>query len=648
MKLPVSDKSEANTVDVHLNWVNLCFFGSESYLEKPFQDKYYQNNIRHLRNCHFYAILFYILSCFIDYILFPENLYVFLSIRFFIVIPIFILGYIFTYSLHHKNFWQQVSFFYVLLTGGSFIAFIIMAEPPNSYDYYVGVFFCIMFGYTFIRERFIYASTAGLILLLGYLFISVFIIKMPAYDLYGSNFYLILANILGMLISRHLEISARRDFYLEHKLFEEQNKVLELNTILEQKVKERTHDLELSNEKLKDKIDALYKSESERSTLEAKLRQAYKMEAIGTLAGGIAHDFNNILASIIGYTELSLKKTEKGTKVEKYLQQINIAAKRAKELVAQILTFARRKEETLKPVQVSPIVKEVIKLLRSSIPSNIEIKQNIKSDAFIIGDMTNIYQVIMNLATNATHAMHAGGSLEIITLDIKIDTNSSENINELAPGDYVKIIVSDTGTGIKPDIIESIFEPYFTTKEGGEGTGMGLAMVYGIVKKYNGEITVQSKLGTGSVFTVYLPVTNTNEEAKLYQPEELPTGTESILFVDDELPLADMGNLALTEQGYKVTVCNSSVEAFALFKSTPNKFDLIITDMTMPNITGDKLAIEILKIRPDIPVVLCTGYSKTITEQKAKEIGIKAFAYKPISVTELAKTVRKVLDEAKG
>ena len=386
-------------------------------------------------------------------------------------------------------------------------------------------------------------------------------------------------------------------------------------------------------------------AEKEKEKLQNQLQQAYKMEAIGTLAGGIAHDFNNILSSVIGFTELALDDVEKGTQLEDNLQDVYKAGKRAKDLVKQILTFARQANEELKPIKVKTIAKEALKLIRSTIPTTIEIRQNIESDSLIMGNATSIHQIFMNLCTNAEQAMETdGGILEVSLKDVTIDRNATMPELALKAGNFLKVTISDTGTGMAPDIIGSIFEPYFTTKELGEGTGMGLAMVHGIVKSWDGEITVESKVGKGTVFTVCFPIIQDGLEAKPYPKEALPSGTERILFIDDELSIAKSSSLILQGLGYKVTTRTSGIEALELFRSKPNDFDLVITDMTMPNMRGDMLAVELMKIRPDIPVILCTGYSKTISDDSATAIGIKAFAYKPILKSDLAKIVRKVLD----
>jgi PAS domain S-box-containing protein len=388
------------------------------------------------------------------------------------------------------------------------------------------------------------------------------------------------------------------------------------------------------------------RAEKMRKDLESQLHQALRMESIGTLAGGIAHDFNNILSSIIGYTELSLDDVDRNTELASNLREVYTAGLRAKDLVKQILIFARQANEEIKPVQVDIIVKEALKFLRSSVPTSIEIRQDIESDSLIMADPTQVHQIVMNLCTNAAQAMHEeGGVLSVGLTDVRLDSDFIKSDDDLKPGHYLKLSMSDTGSGMPPDVMKSIFEPYFTTKMPGEGTGMGLATVYGIVKNYGGKIMVESEVEKGSTFTVYLPITNKCTGAAPCQEEELPSGTERILFIDDEAPIAKMGSQILERLGYSVTMRTSGVEALELFRSKPKDFDLVITDMTMPNMTGDKLAMELIAFRADIPVILYTGYSKKISDETALEIGIKAFAYKPIVKADLAKTVRKVLDE---
>jgi PAS domain S-box-containing protein len=389
-----------------------------------------------------------------------------------------------------------------------------------------------------------------------------------------------------------------------------------------------------------------HKAAREKEQLERQLFHTQKLESVGTLAGGIAHDFNNILASIIGFTELALDDVEKGSQLEGSLMEIYTAGKRARDLVKQILAFARQSGEERKPVLVGTIAKEALKLIRSTTPTSIEMEQHITSNALVMANPAQIHQVLMNLCTNAAHALeNEEGCVKVVLEDVSLDGGEPGSLNEMAPGNYIKLSVSDNGVGIAPEIQDSIFEPYFTTKGPGKGTGMGLAMVDGIVASYGGKIMVSSKPGQGSEFNVYLPITERQVDRLPEQMQNLPTGSERILIVDDELAVAKLCSQLLDRLGYSVSFRTSSYEALELVRMRPTEFDLVISDMTMPNMTGDKLAIAMMEIRPDLPVIICTGYSNRISEAMAAKIGIRGFAYKPVVKADLAKLVRRVLDE---
>jgi PAS domain S-box-containing protein len=394
--------------------------------------------------------------------------------------------------------------------------------------------------------------------------------------------------------------------------------------------------------------------EAEKRQLEAQVRQAQKMEAIGTLAGGIAHDFNNILSSIIGYADLAKNDVETGSRLHAKLEQVLQAGRRATGLVRQILDFSRQTEEEHRPLQMALILKEALKLLKTSAPSTIAFTTKIDPDLpKIIADPTQIHQVIMNLCTNAVQAMQEGGGKLAVGLQrVNLQAREAERCPSLSPGPHLQLTVSDTGEGISPAIRESIFDPYFTTKEKGEGTGLGLAVVYSIVQSLGGYISVDSEPGEGSTFTLLFPVDEAEVAAKQgLQGEEsddgsrLPTGSGHILFVDDEPPITDIGKQMLESLGYSVETRTSSVEALELFRADPYRFDAVITDMTMPHLTGDRLAREMLALRPDLPIVLCTGYSKAITSEKAHRIGIRSFVHKPLLRKDLAAVTAAALQE---
>ena len=392
-------------------------------------------------------------------------------------------------------------------------------------------------------------------------------------------------------------------------------------------------------------IDAAKKIEVENTRLQEQLQQSQKMEAIGTLAGGIAHDFNNILSAVIGYTEMAMVEAEEGTAQHQNLMEVFRAGGRAKDLVKQILTFSRQNKKETQPVQIKLIAKEVIKFMRASLPSTIRIQQSIDTDALIMADPTQVYQIILNLCTNAGYAMaENGGLLEVKLADIQVAADMSATHPDLKPGPYIQVTVSDTGHGISKPILKRIFDPYFTTKDKDKGTGMGLSVVHGIVGSYGGSISVTSEPDKGSIFTVYFPSIDWSEESQPQPQVDIETGTEHILLVDDEEALVRIGKKTLESLGYVVTAKTSSLDALELFKTKGGRFDLVITDTTMPNMAGDKLAQEMLRINPKIPIIICSGYSSHIDQQKAFELGIRAFITKPILRNEIARAVRNVLD----
>ncbi len=384
---------------------------------------------------------------------------------------------------------------------------------------------------------------------------------------------------------------------------------------------------------------------SKQKQLKKELIQAHKMEAIGTLAGGIAHDFNNILAAVIGFTDLSLSSVEKGSELEEDLMEIKIAGLRAKSLIQQILNFARQTEEEFLPVQIDLIVKEVIKFLRSTIPSTIEIRDNINSSALVMANPVRIHQLMINLCTNASHAMDEKGVLEISLEEVQLTMDDLESQKNLKPGIYQKLQVSDTGSGIPADIMESIFLPFFTTKGINEGTGMGLATVHTIVKECEGDISVVSELGKGAVFTILLPITKSQKSFKdIYESQSSSSGTESILFVDDEEAICKLAERILAIYGYQVTSITDSEKALQRYREKPSDFDLVITDMTMPKLSGEEITQQVLGITPDTPVIISTGYNKRLTPSKAISLGAKALIHKPFEKEKMLSLVREVLN----
>jgi len=387
-------------------------------------------------------------------------------------------------------------------------------------------------------------------------------------------------------------------------------------------------------------------SEEERRTLEAELFQSQKMESIGTLAGGIAHDFNNILTAIMGYTEVAISDLNENRMPKEFLEQIFGAGNRAKDLVRQILDFSRQTEREMKPVRIQSVIKEALKLLRASLPSSIDIRQEIEdASGMVLADATQIHQVIMNLCTNAQHAMmiKGGGVLRIQLRHIELTDNNIGSL-EIKPGHYMLLSVTDTGCGMNRATMDRIFDPYFTTKEKGIGTGLGLAVVKGIIRNHQGEIAVSSDVGKGTTFDIYWPIIDRKEPLEEQSGPMIGGGGELILFVDDEKAVADLGKQMLSRLGYKVETRTNSIEALEAFRHQPQKYDMVVTDLTMPGMTGDKLAREILKIRPEIPIIMCTGFSEAADRDMISKIGIRKLLMKPILMANMARAIREALD----
>ncbi len=427
----------------------------------------------------------------------------------------------------------------------------------------------------------------------------------------------------------------------EGALDEASRKLIEAKAAVDRLVEERTSELTKAYERLRIETE-------ERQRAETELRQAHKMEAVGTLAGGIAHDFNNILAAIIGFSEIALGHTPEGSPVRRHMERVFAAGIRGRELIKQILAFSRQAEPKKQPLSIATVVDETLKLLRASLPTTIGIRTSFRRESpYVFADPTQMQQVLLNLCTNAAHAMRlSGGSISIDLADFSFSSAGVAPDPTMSPGLYAKLAVRDVGIGMSPEMIEHIFDPFFTTKATGEGTGLGLSVVHGIVKQHDGFITVESEPDKGSTFTIYLPAFM-EEQSRVSGDggASIQGGHESILFIDDEKDLATVGDEMLTGLGYRVTARTGARAALAVFRLDPSRFDLIITDQTMPELTGVELAREVLSIRPDVPIIMCTGFSHLVNAEAARAAGIKAFVMKPLTKREIAKAIRRVLDE---
>jgi PAS domain S-box-containing protein len=859
-------------------------------VERAFQEDYYTKSLKHVRVAILLAMAYYAAFGILDALLVPEEKHWLWLIRYAGFCPFAFAVYLFSFSKQFKRYMQPAIGAVVLSAGVGIIGMILIAPSPGHYAYYAGLILVFMYGYTFFKLRFVYATMAGFTIVIGYEIAAIWLSETPFPILVNNNFFFLGGNIIGMLACYSIELSARRDFFQARLLQREREKVDASNRELEKQVNKRTWELVEAIEGLRKEIadreraeaqlkeseekyrtiletieeayyevdhagnftffneaaerllgytkaeligmnnrrytdeenarklykafntvyktgqpakgfdweiiskngtrkyveasvslvsdpegkptgfrgivrditerklaeEALRVSEekyrllvnnandgifivqdgfiefanpkaielfeydtsalaripyrtlihpADRSSLgeqkiasfdqgpapgpyslrilarsgkevwvqisavdirweekpaelnfvrdisiqkrlEAQLLQAQKMEAIGTLAGGIAHDFNNILTSVLGYTQLAQGDVPKGSQAERDLQEVVRAGRRARDLVSQILTFSRQTQQELKPLDPVPIIKEVMKLLRASIPATVEIKQSVeKTEANVLADPTQIHQILINLCTNAAHAMSdKGGVLEVTLTEVALDLVFASRHPEVMPGDYLLLTVSDTGHGIDKRIMDRIFDPFFTTKKRGEGTGMGLAVVHGIVRSCGGAITVYSEMGKGTTFKVFLPCCRGDADCESAVEMAVAKGNERILFVDDEPSIVAMGKRMLEMLGYSVMSTTSSVEALNLFRDSSREFDLVITDLTMPKMTGEQLAAELTRIRQDIPVIICTGYSSSLTEGRERKEGIRAVVTKPLITHEIARAIRDVLD----
>ena len=461
-----------------------------------------------------------------------------------------------------------------------------------------------------------------------------------AVDIHGRKL-LIISNEKQSIIQKGRDLALQSD-----RLKRSGRKLKNLHDEMELRVQERTKDLEEANLKLANELKERKKLEKERMEVSKQLRQSQKMEAIGTLAGGIAHDFNNILSAIMGFSELSLMAAGDEPRLKSRLEKILHASGRAKDLVRQILAFSHQTEYEKKPIKLISIITEVLSLLRALLPSFIEIETNLKSDAHVLADQTQLHQVIMNLCTNAWHSMKEKGgtlSIELKEIEIKPDAPVIVGSCQLMSGRYLVLTIKDTGCGIRPDVIEKIFDPYFTTKDKDKGTGLGLSVVHGIIANCNGHIAVNSQVGKGSEFKLYFPSFYALNKPEIIQ-ESIPLGNgERILFVDDESLLTELAEQILNQLGYQVVTCNDSIKAYTLFSDAQENFDLVISDMIMPKMTGKTLAEKMIERNPNIPVILCSGYSDDIDPETIRESGITQYLMKPIGMLDLARAVKNAL-----
>lgn len=635
-----------NQESFSVNYFTLSFTGNITEYEKGYQDDYFVKSLNPFRFSLILSMIFYGAFAFLDTVAVPDLRGVFWFIRFGIVFPILVSVFIFSYSRAFKKYWQFVISCIIFITGFGIIIMIIFAAKVQNYSYYAGLILILIFGYTFIRARFMYAVIAGWSIVISYEISAIWLSHTPFTILVNNNYFFISANIIGMFISYFLELSMRKEYYMRMLLEQEKENVKTANNALEKRVEERTQQLSDANEDLKKEIEIRQKFERERAELSKQLFQLQKMETIGTLAGGIAHDFNNILTPILGYTDMALEEISAESNLRFDLEQINNAAHRGKDLVQQVLTFSREVDFANKPIQLQPIITEALNLIKASFPPGVVINQHYDQKiGTVLADPTHIHQIVMNLCTNANHAMiKTGGVLDVKLDAVKIDQKAAAKIPNLKKGEYIRLTISDTGHGMDIKTKERIFEPFFTRKEVGSGSGLGLSVVHGIINNYGGAILVESTPGKGTTFMIYLP----KYGAELLESDKSDRkplkGDEHILFVDDEPEITFMGKKMLENLGYKVSISSDSTSALEEFSNNPGKYSLLVSDQNMPNMKGTDIALKMREIQPDLKVIIITGYSEHLSEELLFQNGISEVILKPMILDDFSKVIRRVLD----
>ena len=629
--------------------ITLSFRGDFEHLESIFHQNYFESNLRHLRLCHLVAILFYGITGLLENMLLPEAKSALWTVRYGVVIPLFMIGLGFTYTNYYKKYWYSISALYVLATGGGFVIMIILGPKPDMYAYYVGIIICLFFGYTFIRERFIYASLAGCLLLAFYLLTSIYIVDTPADILLHNLLYVCIANFLGMIICYFIEYTARRDFILVHLYQEEREKVAAINQELEKRVEDRTSDLTEANHRLMNEIKAHQRAEKQKKELESHLQRAQKMESLGTLAGGVAHDLNNILSGVVSYPELLLTDISEKSPFRDALVLIKNSGEKAAAIVQDLLTLARRGVSTSAVVNLNTIIEDYLqspeflklKTYHPNVECRVELQDGLHN---ILGSPVHLSKTIMNLISNAAEAMSDGGTITVTSENTEIN-NPIPGYPDIKNGSYTRITVSDTGVGIAAEEIDRIFEPFYTKKVmGRSGTGLGMAVVWGTVHDHNGYIDINSTPGEGTTFLLYFPATDQpiQAEKEHISMDKYKGDGESILVVDDVEEQRKIADKILTKLGYVVATSSSGEEAVEHMQN--HSADLVILDMIMdPGMDGLETYRRIIETHPGQKSIIASGYSETGRVEEIRRLGAGEYIRKPYSIEKIGMAVKKAL-----
>ncbi len=629
--------------------LTLAFTHDNAHLEPQFQHAYFRESLTRIRIAMVVGIFLYGIFGILDAVMVPAQKQIFWIIRYAVVIPMGLAIFVFSFHRAFERWYHPMLAGICLIAGLGIEIMVILADPPAGYSYYAGIILIFIVVHTFFRMGFLWAAACSWTIVIVYEIITLWVVATPIHIFINNNFFFISSAFLCTLAGYAIELNARQRFFTSHMLTLEKEKVHAINADLDRQVKERTRELSNTLDRLHLEMEERLAAQENRLELETALNKRQKIETIGTLAGGIAHDFNNILAAIIGYTEL-IKVETKESETGQHASQVLMAAMRAKELTSQILTFSRQADQKVAPLAITPVTMEALKLIRASIPATVSIRTELVSKGWILSDPTQIHRIIINLCTNSVQAMaDQTGDLEICLEDIDVSEPTENKKQECAPGSWIKLTVRDSGHGMAKEITDKIFDPFFTTRDVDKGTGMGLAVVHGIVRKANGRIRVKSEPNKGTAFTIYLPRVAPPERLSSPSPVASPTVIkgcgEHILVLDDELPLIQMLETALPALGYRVTGFSDPVEALAFIKTRGKELDLVITDFAMPGMTGLDVANEIKKTLPDLPVILCTGHSQSITKEKMKQAGIREFLMKPVTGKTLGEKIRQALDK---